>query len=126
MRAARYRWLARRPARVIVEDRGSGSTLALAIIGATAAIAIALLGVVGAFAAHTTASVAADAAALAAADTASNRLPGDACGRAALIASLHQTTLQTCSATRTESVVTVSHDLGWLTITASARAGLPR
>lgn len=100
--------------------------LALAIIGATVAIAIALLGVLGAFAAHTRASVAADAAALAAAESASSRIPGDPCGRATTIAALHDTTLEACDATRTESTVTVSCDLGWFTITASARAGLPR
>ncbi|KAB1644826.1 helicase [Gulosibacter chungangensis] len=126
MCAARHRWLARRWTGALAGEVGAGSTLALGIIGATAAIAIALIGVVGVFAAHTAASVAADAAALAAADTASNRIPGDACGRAKVVASLHQASLQACTATRIESVVTVSRDLGWFTITASARAGLPR
>lgn len=120
------RWLTPRLTGALTGEAGAGSALALGIIGATAAIAIALIGVVGVFAAHTTASVAADSAALAAADTASNRIPGDACGRAEAVAALHQTSLQACTATRTETVVTVSRDLGWFTITASARAGLPR
>lgn len=112
--------------RIVRQEGGSGSTLALAIIGATIAIAIALLGVVGAFSAHTRASVAADAAALAAADSASNRIPGDPCTRAGVVSTLHGGTLQSCTSTRTESHVTVSTDLGWFVITASARAGLPR
>ncbi|MDJ1372369.1 Rv3654c family TadE-like protein [Gulosibacter molinativorax] len=107
-------------------DAGSGSVLALAIIGATVSIAVALLAVLGAFAAHTQASVAADAAALAAADTASYRIPGDPCARAAEAAALHGAALGSCETTRTESLVTVSTDLGWFAISASALAGLPR
>lgn len=107
-------------------DDGSGSVFALVIIGATVSIAVALLGVLGAFAAHTKASTAADAAALAAADTASYRIPGDPCARAAIAASLHGASLSSCESNRTESHVTVSTDLGWFAFTASARAGLPR
>ncbi|WP_282826791.1 Rv3654c family TadE-like protein [Gulosibacter sediminis] len=106
-------------------ERGSGSVLAVAIIGATVSIAVALCLVLAAHAANTRAQVAADAAALAAADTASGRIPGDACGRAAAIAAEHDATLNGCDAGRTETFVTVSLDFGWITLTASSRAGLP-
>lgn len=58
MRAARHRRLGHRMRwagkvdRGLRSERGSGSTLALAIIATTAALAIALLTTIGAFAAH--------------------------------------------------------------------------
>lgn len=110
----------------IRSEAGSGSTLALAIIAATAALSLTLITAIGAFAVHTRASVAADAAALAAADTASGRLPGDPCGRASLIAAAHDASLASCDSSRTESVVTVTTEFGWFTVAATARAGLPR
>lgn len=110
----------------IESDAGSGSVLALAIISATVALALALIGVIGAFVIHTNVSVAADAAALAAADTASARIPGEPCERAASAAALHGVTLEVCDASRTEANVTVSADFGWFTMAVSARAGLPR
>ncbi|MFD2757829.1 Rv3654c family TadE-like protein [Gulosibacter faecalis] len=106
-------------------ERGSGTVLAVAIIGATVSLAVALCLVLGAFVAHTRASVAADAAALAAADSASGRIPGDACGRAAAIAAEHRVTLTGCDAGRTETFVTVTTTFGAFTIGASSRAGLP-
>lgn len=115
----------RRDARAWRSERGSGTVLAVAIICATVSIALALCLVLAAHAANTRAQVAADAAALAAADTASGRIPGDACGRASAIAAEHGVTLNGCNAGHTATFVTVSLDFGWLTLTASSRAGLP-
>lgn len=115
----------RRDARAWRSERGSGTVLAVAIICATVSIALALCLVLAAHAANTRAQVAADAAALAAADTASGRIPGDACGRASAIAVEHGVTLNGCDAGRTETFVTVSLNFGWFTLTASSRAGLP-
>lgn len=108
------------------DDRGSGSVLALAIAAAAVALAITLVIGLSVHAARTRVAVAADAAALAAADTASGRVPGEACARASAVADVHGVTLVDCASTRTESTVRVTLAIGPLTLAASARAGLPR
>ncbi|SJM69369.1 Membrane-spanning protein [Gulosibacter sp. 10] len=100
--------------------------LAIGILTATIALSIALIAALGAFALHTRVSVAADAAALAAADTASHRVPGEPCARAHAAAALHGVELVACESGYRESVVTVSAGFGPLELSSSARAGLPR
>lgn len=107
------------------EERGSGALLAIGIIGAVVALAAVLIVALSVHAAHTRASVAADAAALAAANVASGRIQGDACEVAGRVAAAHGAQLGGCESQFLESTVTVHVDAGLLTCAASARAGLP-
>ncbi|MGO2111030.1 MAG: Rv3654c family TadE-like protein [Pseudoclavibacter sp.] len=104
-------------------DRGSGSVLAVALIAASLAFAIALVQVLGAFAAHQRAQAAADAAALAAADTISGRAPGDPCENATNLADAHAASVHDCEVDGSEATVTIEVDAGWISVFATARAG---
>ena len=106
-------------------ESGSGSVLALSIVLAAIVLGIALITAQAAHLARTRAAVAADAAALAAADTASGRIPGDACARAAMIAGEHGAELVHCAAHPLDSRVTTRVVLGPFHLEASARAGPP-
>lgn len=109
----------------LCDARGSGTALAFAIIGATVSLAVTLTLALGAYAVRTRAAVAADAAALAAANTASGRLPGDACARAVEVAQRHRVTLVACTAEREDTRVRVRASFGALNLEVSAHAGLP-
>ena len=107
------------------DETGSGAVLALAIVLAAVVLAVALVTAQSVHAVRTRAAVAADAAALAAADTASGRVPGEACARAAAVAAAHGASLLTCAATRSETTVVVGVGLGPISLEVTARAGLP-
>lgn len=106
-------------------ERGSGSVLALALVAVMLVLAVTLTGMMAAHALRTRAAVAADSAALAAADTASGRVPGDPCARAAEIAARHDTALAECGATRAGALVRVTVTLLGMPFSVAARAGLP-
>ncbi|MBD8534525.1 Rv3654c family TadE-like protein [Plantibacter sp. CFBP 13570] len=109
----------------IQEESGAGSVLAAGILGALVAVLLASLPVVTLFAAHQRAANAADAAALAAADTASGRLPGFPCETARMVAARNDASLGTCSVEGVTVLVDATVDTAFGAITVAARAGPP-
>lgn len=111
--------------RRLADERGAGAVLAVAISGACLALAIGLAQVLGVLVDRQRASAAADAAALAAADTLSGRVAGEPCAQAERLAELHDATLTACVLEGAEAEVSVAVASGWLVITERARAGPP-
>ncbi|MGN6428294.1 MAG: Rv3654c family TadE-like protein [Leifsonia sp.] len=109
--------------RALAGQRGSGSVLAVAVIGATVSLAAGMLAVGGAVAAQRRASAAADLSALAAADVAVGRVAGDPCQTAADVSAANGAAVTGCSADGVVVTVTTSVDYLGLPATASARAG---
>jgi secretion/DNA translocation related TadE-like protein len=108
-----------------VNERGSGSVLAVAVLGAVALASGAALLVLGALSAQQSAQAAADAAALAAADTLSGRASGFPCENAERAAALDEASLASCQTDGLVAVVGVSQSWSRLTLTARARGGPP-
>lgn len=106
-------------------DAGAGSVLAIGILGALVALLLAALPIGTLFAAHQQATNAADAAALAAADTASGRLPGFPCETARRVADRNRASLGRCDLDGLTVVVDASVDTPWGPVTVAARAGPP-
>jgi len=106
-----------------VDARGSGTVIAVGIIGAILGLTAGLLAALVLVTTHTSASVAADAAALAAANTASGRVAGEPCQAAGEAAALHGATLLTCEASPLESTVRVVITAGAVRAESAARAG---
>jgi len=107
-------------------DEGAGGVLTLAVVAMIVCGALAVLPLVATVAAARRASVAADAAALAAADTLLGVVPGDPCGWAKKVAAAHHVALVSCRIDAAEAVVTVQTAAGMLTVESSSRAGAPR
>lgn len=107
------------------DDRGSGTVLALGILGATVAVVLTLIPVTGAFVASQRVANAADAAALAAADVASGAVPGVACQLAAVAASLNGAVLGDCELNGAVAAVSASSRWWVFSLSAKARAGPP-
>ncbi|CAM5501672.1 Secretion/DNA translocation related TadE-like protein OS=Leifsonia shinshuensis OX=150026 GN=HNR13_003456 PE=4 SV=1 [Leifsonia shinshuensis] len=106
-------------------DRGAGSVLALAAVAVTVTLTAAVVGVSGAWGARQRAAVAADAAALAAADIAVGRRGGDPCSQAEAVARADGAVIRACVIAGV--IVTVEAAVpyhGW-EASASARAGPP-
>ena len=106
-------------------DRGSGSLLAVGIIGSTvASLALSLALYVG-LGIHQALMHAADASALAAADVAAGIWPGSPCAVADDVATANQVKLDDCAADGL--IVTVRTSTGFLglKLTSSATAGPP-
>jgi secretion/DNA translocation related TadE-like protein len=104
-------------------DRGAGT---VTVVGIVAAITIAALVVIGAGAALVARQRivgAADAAALAAADVASGRLPGAPCSVAGEVAAANGAALDGCIVDGLVVTVGVTGSLGAILIAASATAG---
>jgi len=101
-------------------ERGSGSVLVVAMLGAIVAVAASALAVIGAVAAHTRAAAAADLAALAAADAVSGRVPGIPCELANVVARANGAALTSCTQSRAD--VTVATVVPYLGASAGARA----
>ncbi|WP_344792713.1 Rv3654c family TadE-like protein [Gryllotalpicola daejeonensis] len=110
---------------VIANERGSGTVLGVAVLGAVTLVTGAGLVALGALAAQQTAQSAADAAALAAADTLSGRAAGFACENAERAAALDQASLASCETDGLVAVVSVSRNWSRFELTARARAGPP-
>lgn len=106
-------------------DAGAGSVLAIGILGALVALLLAALPIGTLFAAHQQAANAADAAALAAADTASGRLPGFPCETARRVADRNRASLGRCDLDGLTVLVDASVDTRWGTVSVAARAGPP-
>lgn len=126
MKARRWRVSDRSGRRLsVVSDAGAGSVLAIGILGALVALLLAALPIGTLFAAHQQAANAADAAALAAADTASGRLPGFPCETARRVADRNRASLGRCDLDGLTVLVDASVDTRWGTVTVAARAGPP-
>ncbi|WP_241986967.1 Rv3654c family TadE-like protein [Cryobacterium psychrotolerans] len=128
VRPVTVRPLARRPATrrpVRGSERGAGGVLAVALIGAT--LTVTLLGVplLALLAVGQSVQNAADAAALAAADTASGAVAGFPCTAAAEAAALNGASVVTCTLDGLISSVTVARTVAGFALTSSARAGPP-
>jgi secretion/DNA translocation related TadE-like protein len=106
-------------------DRGSGTLLGLAIIGAIAALVSLTIPVGIGLAIRQSIATAADTAALAAADVSAGISPGSPCDVARTVATANRATLARCSVDGlVVTVRTEGHYLG-LSLTATAIAGPP-
>lgn len=106
-------------------DRGSGSVLALTLAAIAVVLTTVVVGVAGAWAARQRAGVVADAAALAAADVAVGRAPGNPCESAGEVARANGGTVRACVVEGLVATVTaVVPYAGW-EAASSARAGPP-
>ena len=104
-------------------ERGSGSVLVVALLGALVTLTAVLLPVLALLPAHQSAQGAADAAALAAADVASGLVSGVPCATAARAAELNGARLVACSVDGLIATVSVSRTAGGFPIGSRARAG---
>ncbi|WP_081689951.1 Rv3654c family TadE-like protein [Leifsonia xyli] len=104
-------------------DRGAGTVLAVLIVAVVVVVGLLVMAVCGALAAQRRAGVAADLAALAAADIAIGRLPGEPCEVARNIARANGAVVSACAVTEAVAVVTVQVGYAGLVASASARAG---
>jgi secretion/DNA translocation related TadE-like protein len=99
--------------------------LAVGLLGAIVLASAAALLALGALAVQQQAQGAADAAALAAADTLSGRDAGFPCENAARAAALNQASVASCDTDGLVAVVTVTRTWSRVELTARARAGPP-
>lgn len=107
------------------DETGAGGVLALAIVGVTLVCALTALGLGSALAARQRVVAAADASALAAADTLLGVAPGDPCALAAEVAAAHRVTLTDCVLEGAEARVTMGASVFGLPISVESRAGPP-
>lgn len=106
-------------------DAGSGSVLALAVLGATLVLLLTLLPLSMALSVRQTVAGTADAAALAAADVASGLLPGFPCAQAEIVARANATSLEACHLDGLIATVRVGSTVLGIPVTALATAGPP-
>ena len=106
-------------------ERGAASVLALGIVGAVVALTAAVVPLTTAFVASQRAANAADAAALAAADTISGLVPGVPCELAARVAARNGASLRACRADGAVVTVVVVVSAIGMELDAAARAGPP-
>ena len=104
-------------------EEGSGSILTLGIGASFLILTFLLLPLLGGFVIQQRAQGVADIAALAVADTASGRQPGNPCGTAEIIVARATLTLRECRLDGLISRVIVATDYGPFELTARARAG---
>ena len=107
-------------------ERGSGGVLALAALAMLAVLTLAAVGVGAALAARQRVIAAADAGALAAADTAIGIHPGVPCTVAAEVVAAHRATLVACELEGVVATVTAAGSVAGVVVTARSRAGPPR
>jgi secretion/DNA translocation related TadE-like protein len=108
------------------EERGSGSVLALAVVAMFALLTLSAVGIGAALAQRQRVIAAADAGALAAADTALGIHPGVPCEQAARVVAAHGATLAACDVEGVVATVSASARVAGVLVTAQARAGPPR
>ncbi|MFT2692222.1 Rv3654c family TadE-like protein [Clavibacter zhangzhiyongii] len=109
------------------EDDGSGTVVAIGVLGAVTSLALAAVVASSALVERAAAAGAADSAALAAADAAAGFAAGSPCAAADEIAVAAGATLTECDVTGTTAAVRVTRHGGVLDlpVTARARAGQP-
>ncbi|GAB3397718.1 hypothetical protein GCM10027515_02230 [Schumannella luteola] len=103
----------------------SGGIAGVGIVVVTAGIALAVVGLGAGLTERQRMIAAADAAALAAADTASGAVSGDPCTQAARLAGEHRAALADCRIEGAEATVEVRGDFAGIPLVARARAGPP-
>ncbi len=106
-------------------ERGSGTVLGLGVLAAVAGITIVVLPLYSAFAGRQAVSGAADAAALAAADTRAGVVSGYPCDLAHAIAELNATRLVSCDLDGLVATVAVSRKILGVDVVVFATAGPP-
>lgn len=106
-------------------ERGSGSVLGVGLIGAVMAVTVFIVPLFAALAVHQSVQNAADAAALAAADTASGAVAGVPCAAAAEAAVLNGATVVSCGVDGLIASVTVARAFIGFELSSRARAGPP-
>ena len=106
-------------------ERGSGSVLAVAVVGAVAALTLLLLPILGLLTIGQSVRAAADASALAGADTAAGLVPGVPCELAQRAADLNTARLVECTVDGLVVTVTVTRNAGGFVLSSRARAGPP-
>lgn len=106
-------------------DRGSGSVLAVALIGATMTVTVLVVPLLAVLALGQSVQNAADAAALAAADTASGAVSGVPCTAADAAAGLNGASVVSCAVDGLIASVTVARSALGFDFSSSARAGPP-
>ena len=104
-------------------ERGAASVLAVGIVGAVVALTAMVVPVTTTFIASQRAANAADAAALAAADAISGRVPGVACDLAAHVAARNGAVLTSCEPDGPDVTVAVAVSSLGMDLAAAARAG---
>jgi secretion/DNA translocation related TadE-like protein len=107
-------------------ERGSGSVLAVGLIGAVVALVALALPLYIGLATRRAVAGAADAAALAAADVASGLEPGYPCAAADRVASANRAILASCAIDGLVVTVSVSRVILTVDVTSTATAGPPR
>jgi secretion/DNA translocation related TadE-like protein len=107
-------------------ERGSGSVLAVAVLACVLVMTAAVVPTSAALVVKQRVVAAADAAALATADTASGLVAGVPCDAGRRIAQRNGAALTACSVNGAIATVTASSSWLGLPITVSARAGPPR
>lgn len=107
-------------------EHGSGGVLALAALAMFAVLAVAVVGVGAALAQRQRVIAAADAGALAAADTALGIHPGIPCEEAERVIDAHGAVLAACDIEGVVATVSASAMIAGMPVTAQARAGPPR
>jgi secretion/DNA translocation related TadE-like protein len=106
-------------------DRGSGSVLAVALAGSIAALTALSLPLYMGLAARQAVAAAADAAALAAADTSSGRVPGYPCDNAGRLAAANGASLVGCELDGLVATVTAGKRIVGIWVVSVATAGPP-
>ena len=112
-------------ARVLREQAGAGSLLAVAILGAVLCVVATVLPLQFALSRRHAMAGAADAAALAAADARSGAVAGVPCDLAARVARANEARLDACAVDGLVATVRVSTRILGVTVTATASAGPP-
>ncbi|MEO8263428.1 MAG: Rv3654c family TadE-like protein [Pseudolysinimonas sp.] len=105
------------------DERGAGTVLALALVGATVIVALAVLGLAAGLSARQQVIGTADSASLAAADAASGALAGDPCGLAARVSAATAAVVTACRSDGLVVTIEVSRRFGPMTIHARSTAG---
>ncbi|TFD66737.1 Rv3654c family TadE-like protein [Cryobacterium ruanii] len=113
------------PAECRNAECGAGSILALAVLAATVLLTTLIVTILGLLVVSRSVANAADAAALAAADTASGAIAGYPCEAADAAATLNETAVTRCTVLGLIASVSVRRRVHGIDISASARAGPP-
>ena len=106
-------------------ERGAGSILAIAVLGATVLLTTLVVSTLALLAVGRSVANAADASALAAADTASGAIAGYPCPAADAVAALNEVGVTRCAVTGLIASVSVRRTVLGIELSASARAGPP-
>ncbi len=107
-------------------ERGSGSVLAIALIGAVIAVTALVIPIYAVLSVKAAVAAAADASALAAADARVGAVTGYPCDRAAEVASANGARLAACGVDGLVATVTVERWLLGLRVAQTASAGPAR